>query len=237
MSLKRTSTCRQVRSKNRFKGRRTGLILGLAAGAILTQSASGFWFICKYRDAQRAAEVARKARERYHEYLSSNTSRAQVEACKQAWDVLRRATFGQIAEFATSVPGTTFTGPPNVKRLAKKALQEAIKEALGEITAMSVEGTPVPGFQNGELTTPDGATVACAAFAELPVEVDEFFISSIELSYISPSDYNGSLGAPPLSFDERTPLVMVSGGFEGVPIGSFMVDAVNRWPGRTAACW
>ncbi len=98
---------------------------------LIAEGVAAFWFICSYRDAAKAAEIAGKARERYYEYLADpRASRAQIDACKQAWDVLRNATFSKITDFATSVPGTSLTGPPNIKDLTKEAIKEAIKEVL-----------------------------------------------------------------------------------------------------------
>jgi hypothetical protein len=128
------------------------------------------------------------------------------------------------------VPGTSLTGPPNVKALTKKAIQEAIKEVLGEVVALHREGMPTPLYdaQGAEFSRPDGEMLACTAYETVPVEaVPEVNISSVELAYISPADYDGSLGDPPPWFLEAGPVLMISGSFSGVGIGTFNIDAQN----------
>ncbi len=202
------------------------MLLGL-----LAQPADAFWFFCRYREAQKAAEIANKAKERYEEYLSDpRARRAQVEACRQAWDVLRTNTFAAIAEFAQEVPGTTFTGPPNVKDLAKDAVKEAIKEVLGEAVSLHREGMaqPLMDGQAGQFTRPAGVIVAAPANAPVPVgPVTADHITTLSLAYVTSQDYDGSLGeAPPWSLGAG-PLLLMRGTFRGIPIAAFEIGAGN----------
>ncbi|MBK7999136.1 MAG: hypothetical protein IPK15_10595 [Verrucomicrobia bacterium] len=198
---------------------------------LLAQEAAGFWFICRYRDAQKAAKVANAAKERYNEYLSNpRATRAQIEACKQAWDVLRTNTFAAIAEFAQQVPGTSLTGPPNVKELTKDAIKEAIKEVLGDVAALQYEGMPLPlhDGQAGEFTRPSGVMAASLANATVPVgPVAAGQITELSLGYITPQDYDGALGEAPPWARLSGPLIFISGTFTDVAVENFQIGAQN----------
>ena len=219
-----------MKTKSTLRPRRAALILAVVVSLFFIQSLGAFWFICSYRDAAKAAKVAAKARERYYEYMGDiRSQRAQVEACKAAWDSLRNATFSEIADFIRKTPGTTFNPETDAKGLIKKAIKEAIKEVLGEIISISIEGvpTPVSNAQAGEYTRPHGEMVASLAFQNIPIEFSETNITALELSYLTPADYDNSEGDPPPGWTEETPLIMISGTFSAVPVGSIFVDAIN----------
>lgn len=192
---------------------------------VLAGSSQAFWFVCSYRDSAKAAEAANAARAAYFDCLSSSTATAaQTEAKRQAWKFLVGKTLGDLKQFATSVPGTSFTGPPSVKGMAKEAVKEAIKEALGELVGESEQGTPAGGLGMG---APDhGEIVANPMFAGIPVlDFPAEAITSLDLSYLSPADYDGSVGLPPIHWDLESPLVMIEMTFSDVPFDAFPVFA------------
>ena len=200
------------------------ILLGVAflAGS---NSAHGFWFICTYNDAVKAAKVAAKARVQYHDYLSNgNTSERQIRACKMAWDLLREATFGQIKQFAQEVPGTSITGPTNLKKLITKAVKEAIKEALGEISGNPNEGLP---SLTESFVLPSGEFVGTPAFDSIPISVSDSNLNITSLNIWTPDLYDGSQGPPPRGSSQAPPMIMIEGTFSNVPIGSYPIFAAT----------
>lgn len=197
-------------------------LAGVSVG-LFAQDANAFWFWCKGKDAVMCADLASQARKiHYDRILSPTSTEDEIAAAKSAADFLTKNTLDKTKDFATSVPGTSFTGPPNVKSLAKQLVIELLKEAAQKASGNSQSKLSVPPSPPaGVFDTVSPIYAASTAGQLIPITAPAGDDSvTVELSYLTLADYDGSEGPLPPTFDSPT-YTLMKGTFSGMFLSDF----------------